>query len=515
MRNNSWTLAPRLTGRLSASDQVTIRAMLWTLEQRGQVQAAGAATNTASAGVTSSAIDSHTPWTYDRTMYHLAADWTHRFANAKLDSTVMFERDSNAYRSRTERSEVQASGVTTRDSAFISDQRESSFLATSKLAGTAGDTIWTIGTEFDLRRNEVNTTTTTAGVPVPQDVTATIRRSALWAQSELPLAALNTTMTAGLRAQGYAISGETGSATLDYREWFWQPSLNSRTQLSPDTQLRWNLARVTRAPRVWELLERVLPNLSSNGPNTPNFIGNANLKPEATISADIGIDHRLAQSERSGSNGSIPSAGQTGQSGQTGQIGINLFARSQTDVIARRLFLQSSTWLEQPDNVGDAIVWGLESDLRHDLAWAGLPPDWTLAANASLLQSRMRSGDTVGSRIPGQARYLANLTIAKPLRSSGGWYGGGTLALVGAADLNTPGGDGILVTGRQRSYAQLDLYVGSVIRNWGFWRLNLYNVSDFRRDVSRVITDANGIVYADHTVQRLTPRVFLTVGTKF
>ncbi len=209
---------------------------------------------------------------------------------------------------------------------------------------------------------------------------------------------------------------------------------------------------------------------------------------------DIGIDQRLA--------------------GQ-GQAGINLFVRDQTDVIGRRLSSPGGRWLVRPENIGDALVWGVESDIRGDLQWAGLDPQWTISANASVLQSRMRSGETVGARIPGQARYLANLTVARPMQKSGGWFGGGTLALVGSSDLTQPAGPGVSISGHDRSFSSLDLYIGRVDPRWGYWRLNVYNITDYNKNTTRVIVDSNGVVYTDQLQRRLTPRVFLTLGTRF
>lgn len=489
-RNNNWTLTPRLTGRLGATDQVTIRSIISVLDQAGGVdsngggEVGGAATTTAT----------HTRIAFERSFYQVALDWTHRFKSTRLETSMTLERARNDYRIDREQTTTPPNATPTQPSAFANVQGESTVLTTAKLSSTAGDALWTLGGEFDQRRNDVRSTTVTGSASTEADVDASIRRTAIWAQHEMPVDALNATVTAGLRAQGYEIVGNTVSTSLDYRNWFWQPSLNMRARLARDTQLRLNLARVTRTPRLWEMLERAVPSQATNGPNNPDFIGNANLKPEATLSADVGLDQRLAGG---------------------GQAGINLFVRSQSDVIARRLLVQGGHWLQQPSNVGDAIVWGLEGDLRRDLRWAGLGPEWMLSTNLSLLQSRMRSGDAIGHRIPGQARYLANLSVSRPMRTSGGWYGGATLALVGASELNTASDTGVTVAGNQRATAQLDLFIGHVDTRWGFWRMNLYNVTDFTRDTRRSIVDANGIVYTDQSLQRQTPRVFLTVGTRF
>ena len=98
---------------------------------------------------------------------------------------------------------------------------------------------------------------------------------------------------------------------------------------------------------------------------------------------------------------------------------------------------------------------------------------------ASLLQSRMTSGPNEGRRIPGQARYVATLTAAKPMPRGGGWYGGATLTLTGRADQDINS----TLTGQNRANAMLDFYVGQLVRGLGYWRLGVYNVGDahFRR----------------------------------
>lgn len=488
LRNQNWTLIPRLTGRISANNQVHVRSLFSQLMQDGSTTAAGTGTS----GADPTRVDVRTPWQYDRSAGQLAVDWTSRFAGLKLDTSVSYERSRSNY--RFDRDSTSSSGVvtTTRAASLNDDRFERVWLANSKLMGTAGATIWTTGIELDQRSMKVDSRSTLDATASDYELAASIRRAALWGQFEQPVDAWKTTMTFGLRAQLYLIEADQRADRLDYRKLYWQPTVNTRTRLAEDTQLRWNLARTVRVPRIWELIERPVPTATVNTPSSPDYAGNASLRPQSTTSLDVGIDQRWATQS---------------------QAGVNLFVRNQSDVIARRLTVVSGRWAEQPDNVGDALVWGLESDFRTPAAWLG--PRWQVSGNASLLQSRMRGGDTAGSRIPGQARYLANVSLVNPLRASGGWYGGGTLALVGAAELNQPSAQGATVRGREGSHAQLDLYIGSVLPNLGFWRLNVYNITDFARDQRRVIIDENGIVYADQSVRRLTPRWFLTVGTRF
>jgi hypothetical protein len=193
-----------------------------------------------------------------------------------------------------------------------------------------------------------------------------------------------------------------------------------------------------------------------------------------------------------------------------GHAGLNLFVRRMSDVLAHTLELNGSRWVEQRANVGDAMVWGLEADARTGLAWLGLGRDWTLSANASLLQSRMTSGPYERRRIPGQARYVATLTAAKPMPRGGGWYGGTTLTMTRRADQDI----NATLTGQNRASTMLDFYVGQLVRGLGYWRLGVFNVGDahFRRDRE----DASGAVpLISRSRMQWTPRAYLTVGTQF
>lgn len=495
--NRFWTLTPRATGRLGASDRVTLRGVLSGLDQDGRV-------HSNSSGLSSGATltgSAQSPWTFDRSFYQGAIDWSHSFPDSKWDTTVQLERSRNDYRADRNSSSTLAGVTTTQASLYNEDRAERGLLAKTKLdmaTGAAASSIvsmWSVGGELELRKLDVDSASITAGARTPLSFDATTRRQALWTQFEMPAETIKTALTFGLRAQDFATDVVAAGAPGRYRRLTWQPSLNARTALTENTQVRVNLARISRNPRVWELAPVNQPNLSTNSPNAPDFQGNSNLRPETTVTLDTGLDRRLAIG---------------------GQAGVNLFVRQQSNVIRRRLTLIGTRWSEQPDNIGDALIWGVETDIRTNLAWAGLGRDWTLAANASLLNSRFRNGTSSGQRIPGQARYLANLTIAKPLRASGGWYGGGTLALVGASDLNTASASGVTVSGGQRAHAQLDLFIGSALPGLGFWRLNWHNLTDFHQDRNRVVANAlNGTVNTEHSDRTQTPRWLLTLGTRF
>lgn len=491
LRNEPWTLTPRITGRLDGGrHQITLRPLFSRLEQHGELTGSSSGLS----GGQPFTGSAEARWRFERSFGQMAADWTARVAGGRLESTVSVDRTDSRYASTREATTVGAGGTAVSISSLDEQRLERTTLARTKFLKALDDTVLSGGLEAGRTRLDVDGRSQLAGVDTLQSLEASIANAALWAQVERPIESWQSTVVAGLRGQRNTLASASASADVDRSFDYLQPSLNSRTRLNDELQLRLNLARVTRTPRIWELVDRPVPTVGANSSLSPDFRGSPTLKPESTVTFDVGLDHRLARG---------------------GQVGVNLFVREQHDVIAQRLGVESGRWTVRPDNVGAARVWGLESDVRTDLRWLGFAPDWTLSATANVFQSRMLDGDSVGQRIPGQARYVATLNVAKPLRASGGWYGGATLAMTGAADFDLPGADGVRVDGRQRSYQQLDLYIGSVLPRIGFWRLNLYNVTDFRRDATRRVTDANGQTWQDGAVTVLTPRILLTVGTRF
>jgi len=491
LRNDYWTFMPRITGRLGARDRITLRGVFSGTDQDGRVLSSLSGLSNGAA----LASTSKSPWQYNRSHSQGAFDWSHSFQDAKWDSTLQLERPQRDYRTARNTATTLA-GIGSAQTADYNETRsERAWIGKAKVAVAADESVWTLGGEFELRKLDVGSASTLAGVSTPLSLDASTRRAVLWGQQEMTLETIKTAMTLGVRAQEFSTEVASAGASTRFDKLGWQPSINTRTALSENTQYRFNLAHISRNPRLWELAPLTHPSLSTNSPTATDFRGNPNLRPQSTLTLDTGIERRLAIG---------------------GQAGINVFVREQNDVIRRRLFLVGTRWTEQPDNIGSALIWGIETDIRTNLAWAGLGSDWTLSANANLLNSRLDSGPLGNQRLPGQARYLANLNIAKPMRTSGGWYGGGTLALTGSSDSNFAGTPNEFTMGGERAHAQLDLYIGSVIPKFGFWRLNLYNVTDYRQERTRVVTDTlSGTVTSEYSARQLSPRVFLTVGTRF
>ncbi|RYG13051.1 MAG: hypothetical protein EON92_06650, partial [Burkholderiales bacterium] len=485
-RRRENALVPRLSGKLGASDQLALRATVSQSTFAGQYASQGSGIG----AYESSAAESQQ---YDRDYLQAGGDWTHRFDNSKLETTLSA---SQARDKVTRNGVLSYAGAVPPAAAyaFVDDRREDYRTFSTKLTGTRDALLWSMGGQLDQRVLGVNTRSSgSAALPTALNLDVDIQRQVLWGQNEWEVMT-DGTLTAGLRAESLTISGSDPTLLARRQSSLLQPSLHLRKPLSEALQFRANLSRVTQNPRVWDLVNRAIPSQGGNSITNPDNRGNPNLRPEVAWTFDTGFERSLMVDGK-----------------PQGQAGLNLFVRQLKDTLAPLTTLVAGRWVEQRSNVGDATVWGLEADAKTGLTWMGLGRDWTLSANASLLQSRMRSGPNTGERIPGQARYLANATIAKPLRRTGGFFGGATLQMAGPADRNTSPG----ITGRDQARTTLDVYVGSVVPGLGYWRVGVFNIGDapYRRE--RNFRDAAGALVTNTTDMTLTPRVYLTIGTQF
>lgn len=488
-RRSDLSLVPRLNGRLGASDQLALRATLSRSRFSGRYESLGTGTGTDSSGpYVADVSEAHH---YKRHYYQGGADWTHRFANSKLETTLSASHASDAVDRTGESTQDYAAGPDfTTPYAFVESRTDSFQTFSSKLTGTSSALLWSTGVLVEHRNLDVdNNSSSGTATPARLNIGVTTQRRALWGQNEWELPA-STTLTAGLRYESLTIRSSDAGLLERRSTHYLQPSLHARTPIDENLQFRANVARVTRNPGIWDLVDRSVPSQGSNSINNPDNVGNPNLRPEVAWTLDAGFERRLAPQ---------------------GQVGFNLFVRQLRDTIASTVTFNGSRWVEQRSNVGDATVWGLEADARTGLTWAGLGRDWTLSANASLLQSRMTSGINEGNRIPGQARYLASVTIAKPLRRTGGFFGGGTLSMTGPSQQNSSPG----ITGHADSRTALDLYIGSVLPKLGYWRVGVFNIGNARFWRERNYVDNSGTVVRNESGMTLTPRVYLTIGTQF
>ncbi len=455
-RRDDWMLIQRLNGRIGR-DQVSLRGNISGSKSSGDYQQL-------SGGLLQSESSSA-----QRSSWQLGGDWTRRLSIGKLESSLSGNQQSD------DSQRLRAAGT------YREDRSESTWQLKSKLTGARESLLWMTGLEYENRQASGGSQD---GASALQALNSRIERAALWGQNEWALPA-KTTLTLGLRGETVKLHSQVDALQVNQQLNFWQPSLHTRTPLSETAQWRLNIARITRQPSVWDLLERTVPSQGINSISNASQIGNPNLRPEVTQTFDIGVEQRLP--------------------GQ-GQMGLSLFVRQVSDVIATQVFQQGTQWQEQRQNIGNARTVGLEGDIKRTLSDSGWARSWLLTANATVLQSRMIDGDREGMAIPGQSTYTASLNINQPMRRTGGTFGGIGLTLNGPAALTTP-----TLRGREQSRVTLDAHVGhSVARKWS-WRVGVYNIGDAPISRSRSYQDA-GQTVTERTRSYFAPRVYASVG---
>ncbi len=460
-QREDWMLIPRMSGRIGR-DQFALRGNISGSNTDGDYRQRNAAGSLINAETSSS----------QRNSWQLGGDWTRRLPIGKLETSLSGNRQSDEVHRLRENA-----------STFREDRTESTWQLKSKLTGSRESLLWMAGFEYENRQASGSSldSATLTGVEL---LNSRIERSALWGQNEWELPG-KTTLTLGLRRESVLLRSQVNTDQAGRRLDFWQPSLHTRTPISETAQWRFNMARVTRQPSVWDLLDRTVPSQGNNSVTNADQIGNATLRSEVTQTFDIGLERRLP--------------------GQ-GQAGISLFMRQTSDVIATQTFEQAGRWVDQRQNIGRARTVGLEGDLKRPLASSGRARDWMLTVNATVLQSRMTDGARDGMAIPGQARYTASLSAARPMRRSGGTFGGLAANLTGPSSLDTP-----VIDGRERSRITFDAHIGHAVARVGFWRVGIYNIGDAPVQRSRSYSSA-GAGITDQTRTVYAPRLYLSVG---
>lgn len=480
------SLMPRINARLSARDTVILRATLLGAQSASRLLADSAglsAAGTVLGGQVAEIGDS------DRSLHQLRADWTHRFDRSRMEARLSGERTRETI-GRDRLSNSVSGGVPTLTETLFADRRrERSLQASVKLTGTEGSHVWMGGAELELRRLDVGNDVTVVGEPLQaRRYESSLERRVIWAQNEWGLPG-RTTLTAGLRVESLVRESRYDGLEQSESHTRLQPSLHTRTPINENLQFRLNLARTSRIPALTDVIDRVVPSYGVNSPTRPDTVGNPALKAESTLSLDAGVERRLAP---------------------RGQAGLNLFVRAIDDLIIRRTTEVNGRWQVRPENLGRALVWGLEGDLKTDLAALGAPL-WNLSVNGSLLKSRLQDDLGYSGRIPGQAHYLLTMNLARPMPRGGGFFGGGSISLTGASDI----GSNTSTRGREHAYVSLDAFIGQLVPGLGYWRLGVSNLTNARKNRERVDVDALGATRAESSVERYQTRVFLSVGTRW
>ncbi len=178
------------------------------------------------------------------------------------------------------------------------------------------------------------------------------------------------------------------------------PSASIKVDVGARGRITASTARTSRRPEFNYLSPVTLT--EELGDNS--LVGNPLLDPETSWGFDLGYEQRV---------------------GRSGIVGVNLFYRKVNDLIELAnigaIPGSSTTFLYQPQNIGDGKVWGVEFDLSSDLGFIGLP-DTGVFGNVSWLDSKI--DDEFGERrFNGQSKYVYNFGVIQDIPSVGAAFG--------------------------------------------------------------------------------------------
>jgi outer membrane receptor protein involved in Fe transport len=201
---------------------------------------------------------------------------------------------------------------------------------------------------------------------------------------------------------GIVQDSESGSASHD--EFMLNPSAHLQWEATPDDQFRLSIARTVRRPSI----DQLIPALALESPGDEDVtVGNPELELETSTGVDLGYEHRFA--------------------GQ-GVFGVNLFRRDITDLIGltRTGDPVSVVGLDPVDfpgglytyqNLGDALVYGIEIDLSTPLSFMGLDETGVFANYTQLWSERDNPAGGDSITIDGQPDYVYNVGLTQNLPS--------------------------------------------------------------------------------------------------
>ncbi|MDZ7685722.1 MAG: TonB-dependent receptor [Gammaproteobacteria bacterium] len=196
-------------------------------------------------------------------------------------------------------------------------------------------------------------------------------------------------LTGGLRLE----SSETETtdffgATTSEDVAFLLPSLNAVFAATPNTDVRFGVARTLRRPDLRSLSPAV--DEEDGTPAEPDEQGNPNQEPESIWGLDAGVDHYFADDR--------------------GYVSLNLFAREFEDKIELVTEQVDARFVASPQNVGDARAVGVEFSGRVPLDAVGFG-NTTLWGNTTYTDSRVDEFGGGSRRFLNQPDAVANLGV--------------------------------------------------------------------------------------------------------
>lgn len=353
----------------------------------------------------------------DTTIARAGGDWQHKLeSGSRLKLRFLFSQADND--TSTQESEAGSGGVAGHQIFSATQIHDHMFSNGGKLTmpiKTGGE----VSSGWDLEytdRVEGATSVQDGQVQLAQfgsQVDASVLRAAGFAQRDWDIDP-GWSAYAGLRWEGISTRSSDSAIDVDNGSSVWSPMLQSLWKLGDEkqerpTQVRLSLARTYRAPNLNNLVARptlstLYPVSGSNAPNSPDQVGNPQLRPEIAWGLDVALEQYLPQ-------GGILSA--------------SAFHRSIEDLMRSSIQLEPvpwssfPRWVSEPQNVGRAQASGVELEAKCRLAeMLEDAPAVDLHVNYSRFWSTVSQIVGPDNRLDQQPRQTANLGLDEHLASA-------------------------------------------------------------------------------------------------
>ncbi|MDP2154302.1 MAG: TonB-dependent receptor [Methylotenera sp.] len=266
------------------------------------------------------------------------------------------------------------------------------------------------------------------GFAATGDFRASSRDGILWLQDDwTPKETL--TLTTGLRLENMLIAADD----VSQKRTGLLPSIAVRWQPNEQWGLRTSLGAGMKMPKLDEVSNATIRSLGPNTPVEADRRGNPNLTPERNINFEAVVEHYLPQN--------------------AGVIGANIYVRSTSDFIERRVQQEGIRWVDRPFNEGDATHYGIELDAKvrmDSFGWKGA----TLKSHLTLPYGRV-DDERLGTRRMARdmPQYILNMGLEQSLPKLKSSYGI-TAQISGRSETNIPNEQ----TGLSESITMVDAY---------------------------------------------------------
>ncbi|MDP2078081.1 MAG: TonB-dependent receptor [Sulfuricurvum sp.] len=294
-------------------------------------------------------------------------------------------------------------------------------------------------TQRDDVRNDVNGTQTSNSVIMDQD------KYALYVQDEINFGD-TFVLTPGVRYE--KTSRDFGSVgSIDYLA----PSLHVLYKITPDDQLRLSVAKSVKLPRLDEISSAVDSSLGDNDINNPDVTGNPNLQEETAIGYEMRLEHYFSDK---------------------GIVSFNAFYRDMKNKIEKWTRFDGTRYVEKPENSGEAQLWGVEVEVKKQLAeWVEGLGVW---GNATVQNTALQNTASDFHGVIGETpSYLLNFGVDHTYAPCRFTYGAAYRYNSGFDDPIDQSG----IVKAQKGYGVLDMYVSKRLDSTFKLSLNLKNIT--------------------------------------